>query len=385
MDLLPKEILNHICSYLSQFEQIAFSRINKYASNNLYPTTLKMRDIHISYLTHRPNIQILNIMFARLGYNIIIPQLPKLHTLFLGRLGSNITHLTNLTSLSLSSSSNISCNNFNILSLKKLDITNCEHITNIFNISLLTNLEHLAAQKTPILTQHLTSLTKLSYLNISYTKVNHIDTLLNLTKLICLQTPLSNITHLTNLLNLVSGGRNNKIIEINSLTNLTKLVLDRFSAVKEIDNLINLNTLCINESKIKNISTLTNLTELEATGNYYLNDGTLRPLTRLECLSVSSDINSIQFLTNLDYLNIDIVFESVNLNSLQKLETLILNHSNINTDNIIELTKLKRLSITGQHNDLDLNHLTNLKKLNLFQCKIDPAKYDKIRHLVKSN
>ena len=147
----------------------------------------------------------------------------------------------------------------------------------------------------------------------------------------------------------------------------------------------NLNTLCITESKIKNISTLTNLTDLEAAGNYCLTDGTLKPLTRLECLSVSSDINSIPFLTNLDYLNIDVAFESVNLNSLQKLETLFLNYSNINTDNIIELTKLKRLSITGLHNNLDVNHLTNLQKLTFLNCKMDPAKYDKIKHLVKTN
>lgn len=382
MELLPKEIIQYICSYLSQFEQITFTRINKFTAQELCPLELRIRDRDVSYLKHYQNVNSVYFINTRLGYNIIVPFLPKLNSLFLGRLDCNITHLTNLKSLTLSTNSNISCEKFNILSLKKLDIRNCKNIKNIFNIGFLTNLEYLSASDTPILTQHLTGLTKLSYLDISHTKVNNIDILTNLTKLSCLNTPLTNITHLTKLKNLALGGRLNKIKEINNLTNLKKLILSRLTSIKEIDKLVNLNTLFMAETEIKNISTLTNLTDLEASGNYSLNDGTLKPLTKLETLSVSSDLDSIQYLTNLDYLLIDVGFGYVNLNSLQKLNTLNLNYTNVQTENIIELVNLKRLSLT-KVDDIDLNHFTNLEKLTLSNCKIAPEKYEKIKHLIK--
>lgn len=208
--------------------------------------------------------------------------------------------------------------------------------------------------------KNISDLMHLQILNISSSYEYTIASLTNLTKLSINRTgkiiyikTMESINHLVNLRELHIT--QNNIInnnDIKSLTNLTHLDIHNSINITNINHLHNLQILDAsgNNCGIDNngISNLINLTELYIDNNP--NVTAINQFINLRVLNIScvSGVDNIQSLTNLIELNIGRNNKITNLDHLINLRSLYIeSYSNIRNDNLILLTNLTKLGITA--------------------------------------
>lgn len=311
-----------------------------------------------------------------------------------------------------------------ITSLRYLNISGQNRITDFTAINSLKNLEALVAKDCNInsLTVNdfslLSGLSKLYALDLSNNNLTSLTGLevLNKDKLEILYLANNNISDISllnefrNLKALVLS--NNKVQDISSLQNLSRLSLllldhNLIHDISPLENLKRINTLTLNnqetvkgdnKSQLKDIKVLESINELRALylqGNIIEDIDCLSPLGKLTTLNASynniQNMNIVSDLTSLKYLNLEynqITGSTSSISRLTQLETLLLEGNNYSAGTYFEssvkdLVNLKALSVSSRNkgfviNDLSfLENLTELHHLSLPYCNI-PATYAKV-------
>ena len=291
-------------------------------------------------------------------------------------------------------------------------------ISHLTGLEFATNLDFLRFEVTYSITDlsALSSLTKLTGLDLSYNSITDVSALSGLTNLIYLRLEGNNITDvsalagLTNLTSLSLWNNNvtdisaltgltnlrhldlwgNYVTDISALTGLTNLTTlqapgNNITDISVLSGLTNLTSLSLSDNNITDISALTgltNLTELQLSGNPITDlsmlASWLRGLTNLELLTLGStgftDISALSGLTNLTWLALsgnNITNISL-LSGLTNLTTLWLYDNNITDVSALSgLTNLTLLSLRG-NNITDVSALSGLTNLTYLELRGNP-------------
>jgi hypothetical protein len=189
---------------------------------------------------------------------------------------------------------------------------------------------------------------------------------------------------------------NTSISDINSLTNLTKLLLRNCYRISEIDNLTNVKDLCLENTRVRNISSLVNLETLEIRGNSIMDLSSNINLKRVNIFSTVieninfDNLNMLEEVTifnsmhsrNNCFTKINTNVKKINLSYMTNfdfkyfpnLEDLTINFIHDTEMNTSFLSKLKNLNITDCININTINDLNYLETLVMIRCKVTEIK-----------
>lgn len=154
---------------------------------------------------------------------------------------------------------------------------------------------------------------------------------------------------------------------LDKYTKLKQLDLKYFHKIIDISKLIHLKKFNTHmHMQLSDISTLTALEELYIDGCYNV---TKIPSTRLRKLSMAYGCG-VKYITPRESkmlvdLDISDNLNQTNFSHLMNLTRLIANNTIISTDELLLLTNLKKLSISGCRNYIEVNFLSNLTSLDI--------------------
>lgn len=349
-------VLCQVCQYFAQHtKRIKIHTISWYLDNSDYNivkykpycavpdflpslTTLKISDNYGS-IDNIKNLTQLKKFCAYVQYEIgdeIIRHLTNLDTLMFGRNQISFDVLATLPHL-----------------------TNLSTDGGLSGVYLLTNLTKLSIND--IKSNEISLLTNLLHLNLSWcVDIDH-NTFIHLTKLTNLYLEYTNcendhISHLTNL----------KQISTFENDNINYELLQHMINLQEFD--LNHNNDLLNE----HIWNLTNLTELQICVGDNISEECLRRLTKLSSLDIIGNNTAVN-RDDKGYININISF-------LTNLRYLSIDYTNVDDNQLINLTNLTILSMTDA-NVNKFSHLTNLTELFIKDELSND--YNEISHLVK--
>ncbi|KAL9656335.1 hypothetical protein ABK040_005102 [Willaertia magna] len=417
------------------FNEIVFNNIELILTNDLPEYLFKLKKLHINsyyndydilqkftnlislktnnlsgkYLQHLPNLE--ELMVNNIIYNINENSFTNLKQLKVLTINSYflqdewLKNLTNLTQLSTREESNLTgdCLQYfknltylkfknsseindemllNCKQLKSINVTECDNIYgNCFKE--LKELKHLSIKYCDnVNDDDLNNLNNLESLkikdceNIIRTCLQNLKQLQSLTFNINDITQLQYLNHLINLkhldIEIYLNKTNNENINNNTgfliyLVNLEKLFLETRDFIYRDKDFYNLKNLKI----LKISSTTHNFPEFTGKRFQYF--------TKLEKLYCNIEINYLNYLTNINYLNLKNIHKDIDFNTefshLKKLEKLKLYSAlkiNMNDDlNSLQIfTNLKHLKIQSSTINGNFNNLQNLTTLELQNLKI---------------